>query len=115
MSATSATYRPAQIWLHWIVVIGVILQIGFNSAIVAVVDAREAGRLVEPARDWTVSGAEPESATWLVWPNGQFTPAKVRALVDWIAPLSTHRRLGVAECTASGRERNPNSSLGNKP
>lgn len=44
MSATPATYRPAQIWLHWIVVLGVILQIGFNSAIVAVVDAREAGQ-----------------------------------------------------------------------
>ncbi|MCT8330788.1 hypothetical protein [Albidovulum sediminis] len=44
MSDTPATYRPAQIWLHWIAVIGVILQIGFNSAIVAVVDAREAGQ-----------------------------------------------------------------------
>ena len=44
MPPTPATYRPAQIWLHWIVVIGVILQIGFNSAIVAVVDAREAGQ-----------------------------------------------------------------------
>lgn len=44
MSATPTTYRPAQIWLHWIVVIGVILQIGFNEAIVAVVDAREAGQ-----------------------------------------------------------------------
>ena len=45
----SATYRPAQIWLHWIVVIGVILQIGFNEAIVAVVEAREAGQV--PAAD----------------------------------------------------------------
>lgn len=44
MSDTPTAYRPAQIWLHWIVVIGVILQIGFNSAIVAVVDAREAGQ-----------------------------------------------------------------------
>lgn len=44
MPPTPAAYRPAQIWLHWIVVIGVILQIGFNSAIVAVVDAREAGQ-----------------------------------------------------------------------
>lgn len=44
MTDTPATYRPAQIWLHWIVVVGVILQIGFNSAIVAVVDAREAGQ-----------------------------------------------------------------------
>jgi cytochrome b561 len=44
MTEAPATYRPAQIWLHWIVVIGVILQIGFNSAIVAVVDAREAGQ-----------------------------------------------------------------------
>lgn len=44
MTTPPAAYRPAQIWLHWIVVIGVILQIGFNSAIVAVVDAREAGQ-----------------------------------------------------------------------
>lgn len=44
MATTPTAYRPAQIWLHWIVVIGVILQIGFNSAIVAVVDAREAGQ-----------------------------------------------------------------------
>lgn len=44
MPDTPATYRRSQIWLHWIVVIGVILQIGFNSAIVAVVDAREAGQ-----------------------------------------------------------------------
>lgn len=44
MSHTPKTYHPAQIWLHWIVVIGVILQIGFNDAIVAVVDAREAGQ-----------------------------------------------------------------------
>lgn len=44
MTTTSPAYRPAQIWLHWVVVIAVILQIGFNSAIVAVVDAREAGR-----------------------------------------------------------------------
>jgi len=43
MSATPTAYRPAQIWLHWIVVIGVILQIGFSEAIVAVVEAREAG------------------------------------------------------------------------
>jgi superoxide oxidase len=44
MNTAPAAYRPAQIWLHWIVVVGVILQIGFNGAIVAVVDAREAGR-----------------------------------------------------------------------
>lgn len=44
MTDTPTAYRPAQIWLHWIVVIGVILQIGFNSAIVAVMDAREAGQ-----------------------------------------------------------------------
>jgi cytochrome b561 len=44
MSATPTAYRPAQIWLHWIVVIGVILQIGFNEAIVAVVEARDAGQ-----------------------------------------------------------------------
>ena len=44
MPPTPTAYRPAQIWLHWIVVIGVILQFGFNSAIVAVVDAREAGQ-----------------------------------------------------------------------
>lgn len=49
MSDIPATYRPAQIWLHWIVVIGVILQIGFNSAIVAVVEAREGGQ--PPAAD----------------------------------------------------------------
>ncbi|GGO30330.1 cytochrome b [Gemmobacter aquaticus] len=45
MAIAPTAYRPAQIWLHWIVVIGVILQIGFNSAIVAVVDAREAGQV----------------------------------------------------------------------
>lgn len=44
MSATPATYRPAQIWLHWIVVIGVIIQIGFHDPIVAVIDALEAGQ-----------------------------------------------------------------------
>ena len=44
MTAAPSVYRPAQIWLHWIVVIGVILQIGFNGAIVAVLDAREAGQ-----------------------------------------------------------------------
>ena len=44
MSQAPAAYRPAQIWLHWIVVLGVILQISFNSAIVAVVDARQAGQ-----------------------------------------------------------------------
>lgn len=49
MPDTPATYRRSQIWLHWIVVIGVILQIGFNSAIVAVVDAREAGQAAADA------------------------------------------------------------------
>lgn len=44
MSTTSVAYRPAQIWLHWIVVVGVILQIGFHDSIVAVLDAREAGQ-----------------------------------------------------------------------
>ncbi|WP_137158282.1 cytochrome b/b6 domain-containing protein [Rhizobium sp. FKL33] len=48
MPDTAAAYRPAQIWLHWIVVIGVILQIGFNDAIVRVVDARGAGTMPEP-------------------------------------------------------------------
>jgi cytochrome b561 len=42
-TSTPATYRPAQIWLHWIVVVGVIVQIGFHDAIVAVIDARNAG------------------------------------------------------------------------
>lgn len=49
MTTTPATYRRSQIWLHWIVVIGVILQIGFNSAIVAVVEAREAGQAATDA------------------------------------------------------------------
>ena len=49
MTDTPALYRPAQIWLHWIVVIGVILQIGFNEAIVAVLDAREAGQAAADA------------------------------------------------------------------
>ena len=44
MSSPPATYRPAQIWLHWIVVLGVIFQIGFNSAISAVMHARESGK-----------------------------------------------------------------------
>ncbi|MCF1710279.1 cytochrome b/b6 domain-containing protein [Tabrizicola sp. J26] len=44
MSQTAVAYRPAQIWLHWSVVIGVIVQIGFHDPIVAVVDAREAGQ-----------------------------------------------------------------------
>lgn len=48
MSDIPTPYRPAQIWLHWIVVIGVILQIGFNSAIVAVVEARETGQMPAP-------------------------------------------------------------------
>lgn len=47
MATISSAYRPAQIWLHWIVVVGVIVQIGFHDAIVAVLDAREAGQ--EPA------------------------------------------------------------------
>lgn len=49
MSEAPTAYRPAQIWLHWIVVVGVILQIGFNEAIVAVVDAREAGQAATDA------------------------------------------------------------------
>lgn len=49
MTEAPAAYRPVQIWLHWIVVIGVILQIGFNSAIVAVVDAREVGQAATDA------------------------------------------------------------------
>lgn len=49
MTEAPAAYRPVQIWLHWIVVIGVILQIGFNSAIVAVVDAREFGQAATDA------------------------------------------------------------------
>ena len=44
MTQEPTAYRPAQIWLHWIVVLGVILQISFNGAIVAVVDARESGQ-----------------------------------------------------------------------
>lgn len=55
MPDTPATYRRSQIWLHWIVVIGVILQIGFNSAIVAVVDAREAGQAAADAEmNWSM-------------------------------------------------------------
>ena len=42
MTAPQA-YRPAQIWLHWVVVVGVILQIAFHEAIVAFVAARETG------------------------------------------------------------------------
>lgn len=49
MTTAPTAYRPAQIWLHWIVVIGVILQIGFNSAIVAVVEARETGQAAAEA------------------------------------------------------------------
>lgn len=44
MTDTPTAYRPAQIWLHWIVVIGVIIQIGFHDAIVAVIDAKDAGQ-----------------------------------------------------------------------
>lgn len=43
MTPRPTLYRPAQIWLHWIVVVGVIIQIGFHDAIVAVVEARESG------------------------------------------------------------------------
>ena len=49
MTTAPTAYRPAQIWLHWVVVIGVILQIGFNSAIVAVVEARETGQAAADA------------------------------------------------------------------
>ena len=49
MTKQPTAYRPAQIWLHWIVVIGVILQIGFNEAIVRVVDARNFGQEADPA------------------------------------------------------------------
>lgn len=45
MTNSAKQYRPAQIWLHWIVVVGVILQIGFHEAIVAVVEARDAGQI----------------------------------------------------------------------
>ena len=44
MTNTSATYRPAQIWLHWIVVVGVIIQIAFHDPIVAVIDALQEGQ-----------------------------------------------------------------------
>ena len=44
MTGTPALYRPAQIWLHWIVVIGVIIQIAFHDPIVAVIDALQAGQ-----------------------------------------------------------------------
>ncbi|MDE3123641.1 MAG: cytochrome b/b6 domain-containing protein [Paracoccaceae bacterium] len=44
MIPAPAAYRPAQIWLHWMVVIGVVLQIGFHDAIVAVIEARKAGQ-----------------------------------------------------------------------
>jgi cytochrome b561 len=44
MTEAKSAYRPAQIWLHWIVVIGVIFQIAFHDAIVAVVTARETGQ-----------------------------------------------------------------------
>lgn len=45
MSPVSATFRPSQIWLHWVVVVGVIVQIGFHDAIVDVVDAGVNGRV----------------------------------------------------------------------
>ena len=45
----SGTCRPCQTWLHWIVVVGVIMQIGFNEAIFAVVEAREAGQAAADA------------------------------------------------------------------
>ncbi len=44
MTQAPTAYRPAQIWLHWAVVAGVIFQISFNEAIVAVVNARETGQ-----------------------------------------------------------------------
>lgn len=44
MTASPTAYRPAQIWLHWIVVVGVILQIAFHDSIVAVIEARQTGQ-----------------------------------------------------------------------
>ena len=44
MTTLTTAYRPAQIWLHWITVFGVIFQIAFHDAIVAVIDARQAGQ-----------------------------------------------------------------------
>ena len=54
MTDFPATYRPAQIWLHWIVVLGVIVQIAFHDPIVAVIDALQAGQ-VPAAGDMTAA------------------------------------------------------------
>lgn len=48
------TYRPAQIWLHWVVVLGVILQIALHEPIVRVVAARGEGRAAD-ASDVTLA------------------------------------------------------------
>ena len=47
-------YRPAQIWLHWIVVLGVILQIAIHEPIVRVLTARDAGTAAD-ASDVTLA------------------------------------------------------------
>jgi superoxide oxidase len=44
MTTSPTAYRPARIWLHWIVVAGVIVQIAFHDPIVAVITARQAGQ-----------------------------------------------------------------------
>lgn len=44
MTTAPTAYRSAQIWLHWIVVLGVIFQIGFHESIVSVLSAHGAGR-----------------------------------------------------------------------
>ena len=42
-------YRPAQIWLHWIVVLGIVLQIAIHEPIVRVVAARDTGSAAAPS------------------------------------------------------------------
>jgi cytochrome b561 len=52
--ATPASYRPAQIILHWVVVVGVLFQFGANEQIVRVNEAQRAGE-VPAAGDVTLA------------------------------------------------------------
>lgn len=43
MTNAPAQYRPAQIILHWVVVLGILVQWLFNGPIVSVIEARQTG------------------------------------------------------------------------
>ena len=60
---------------------------GLGIALLAdwtVLDDLQSGRLVEILTDWNISGANTDTAIWLVYPSNRFTPAKTRALTEFL-------------------------------